>query len=297
MAIFENYKVSEFTHGRNSEPLLLLTSRDQTLEADFVTRQNERMQFGVWYPLPQAKNSIVKVFPDFKISLVGKIKNFLFRGDIVKVRYKLKSGLQKEYRLNIINSHSGVWASPLLDGFDENGFTGEDVTDIMFETDSSYYFEPEFDAKIATTAVPLIHYQRRKIKYNDPVTVSPSVSVKDIDCDGSIDLLTEPAITDDVITPLVLKGWLAKSTGQGTLFDAIYVSLTDKNQHHRFVASSKNSRGDLIAVFGKPDLENAGFTANVDTSGLHGDYTVSLSGRTGDQIFVCRNLQRPLTLK
>ena len=297
MAIFENYKVSEFTHGRNSEPLLLLTSRDQTLAADFVTRQNERMQFGVWYPLPQAKNSIVKVFPDFKISLVGKIKNFLFRGDIVKVRYKLKSGLQKEYRLNIINSHSGVWASPLLDGFDENGFTGEDVTDIMFETDSSYYFEPEFDAKIATTAVPLIHYQRRKIKYNDPVTVSPSVSVKDIDCEGSVDQLTEPAIADDVITPLVLKGWLAKSTGQGTLFDAIYVSLTDKNQHHRFVASSKNSRGDLIAVFGKPDLENAGFTANVDTSGLHGDYTVSLSGRTGDQIFVCRNLQRPLTLK
>lgn len=297
MAIFENYKVSEFTHGRNSEPLLLLTSRDQTLAADFVTRKNERMQFGVWYPLPQAKNSIVKVFPDFKISLVGKIKNFLFRGDIVKVRYKLKSGLQKEYRLNIINSHSGVWASPLLDGFDENGFTGEDVTDIMFETDSSYYFEPEFDAKIATTAVPLIHYQRRKIKYNDPVTVSPSVSVKDIDCEGSVDQLTEPAIADDVITPLVLKGWLAKSTGQGTLFDAIYVSLTDKNQHHRFVASSKNSRGDLIAVFGKPDLENAGFTANVDTSGLHGDYTVSLSGRTGDQIFVCRNLQRPLTLK
>ncbi|PWF49729.1 hypothetical protein BHT19_0001580 [[Kluyvera] intestini] len=145
--------------------------------------------------------------------------------------------------------------------------------------------------------MPLIHYQRRKIKYNDPVTVSPSVSVKDIDCDGSIDLLTEPAITDDVITPLLLKGWLAKSTGQGTLFDAIYVSLTDKNQHHRFVASSKNSRGDLIAVFGKPDLENAGFTANVDTSGLHGDYTVNLSGRTGDQIFICRNLQRPFMLK
>jgi hypothetical protein len=49
-----------------------------------------------------------------------------------------------------------------------------------------------------------------------------------------------------------------------------------QNQHHRFVASSKNSRGDLIAVFGKADLENAGFAANVDTSGLRGDYTVSL---------------------
>lgn len=297
MAIIENYKLSAFTHGRNNEPLLLLTARDQTLAADFVTRKNERMQFGVWYSLPQAKSSIVKVFPDFKISLTGRLKNFLFRGNIVKVKYKLKSGLQKEYRLNIINSHSGIWASPLLDGFDENGFTGEDVTDIMFETDSSYYFEPEFDAKIATTAVPLIHYQRRKIKYNDPITVSPSVSVKDIDCDGSIDQLTEPAIDDDVITPLVLKGWLAKSTGQGMLFDAIYVSLTDKNQHHRFVASSKNSRGDLVAVFGKADLENAGFAANVDTSGLRGDYTVSLGGRTGDQIYICRNLQRSLTLK
>lgn len=297
MAILENYKGSGFTLGRNNEPVLLMTLREKTLAANFVTLKNERMQFGVWYSLPQAKNSIVKIYPDFKISLAGKLKNFFFRGNVVNIKYKLKSGVQKEYRLSIINSHSGVWASPLLDGFDENGFTGEDVSEVMFETDSSYYFEPEFDASVATTEVPLIHYQRRKIKYNDPVTVSPSVSVKDIDCDGSIDQLTEPAIADDVITPLVLKGWLAKSTGQGTLFDAIYVSLTDKNQHHRFVASSKNSRGDLIAVFGKPDLENAGFTANVDTSGLHGDYTVSLSGRAGDQIFVCRNLQRPLMLR
>lgn len=297
MAILENYKVSAFTRGRNSEPVLLLKPRDQVLSADFVTRKNERMQFGVWYSLPQAKNSIVKIYPDFKISLAGKIKNFLFRGNVVKIKYKLKSGLQKEYRLNIINSHSGVWASPLVDGFDENGFTGEDVTDVMFETDSTYYFEPEFDAKIATTEVPLIHYQRRKIKYNEPVSISSSVSVKDIDCDGSIDQLTEPTATDDFITPLNLKGWLAKSTAQGTLFDAIYITLTDKSHHHRFVASSKNSRGDLIAVFGKPDLENAGYAANVDTSGFHGDYTVSLGGRTGDQIFICRNLQRPLTIK
>jgi hypothetical protein len=34
----------------------------------------------------------------------------------------------------------------------------------------------------------------------------------------------------------------------------------------------------LVAVFGKADLENAGFAANVDTSGLRGDYTVSLVG-------------------
>jgi hypothetical protein len=81
------------------------------------------------------------------------------------------------------------------------------------------------------------------------------------------------------------------------LFDATYITLTDNNHHHRFVASSKNNRGDLVAVFGKAELENAGFAANVDTSGLRGDYTVSLGGRTGDQIFICRNLQRPLTFK
>ncbi|MHB9327157.1 hypothetical protein ACP3S7_06385 [Phytobacter ursingii] len=297
MAILENYKIDGFTLGRNNEPMLLLTLREKTLGAGFVTQKNERMQFGVWYSLPQGKNTIVKIYPDFKISLAGKLKNFFFRGNVVKIKYKLKSGLQKEYRLSIINSHSGVWASPLLDGFDENGFTGEDVTDIMFETDSSYYFEPEFEAKISTTEVPLIHYQRRKIKYNELVTVPPSVSVKDIDCEGNIDQLTEPATADDVITPLALKGWLAKSTGQGTLFDATYITLTDNNHHHRFVASSKNNRGDLVAVFGKAELENAGFAANVDTSGLRGDYTVSLGGRTGDQIFICRNLQRPLTFK
>jgi hypothetical protein len=150
MAILGNYKFSILTHGRNGEPLILLTQRDEPLPNDFLTRKNEQMQFGVWYSC-SGKNTIVKIYPDFKISLAGKFKNFLFRGSVVKIKYKLRSGLQKEYRLSVINSHSGVWASPLLDGFDENGFTGEDVTDIMFETDSSYYFEPEFEAKISTT--------------------------------------------------------------------------------------------------------------------------------------------------
>jgi hypothetical protein len=55
MAILGDYKFSILTHGRNGEPLILLTQRDEPLPNDFLTRKNEQMQFGVWYSLLQEK--------------------------------------------------------------------------------------------------------------------------------------------------------------------------------------------------------------------------------------------------
>lgn len=296
-AILENYTPAGFARGKNSEPILLLTQRDTVRPANFILKKVENMKFGVWYSLPEAKGSIVKIFPNFKVTTVGNVKNILFRGDVIKIRYKLKSGLEKEYRLNIINSQNGVWASPLLDGLNANGFTGEDVVEVMFETDSNYYLEPEFDAQIFATETPLISYQRRKVIATQPVTLPSTHSTAEIDCEGSIDEIIPPVSDDELLVPMALKGWLAKSTGQGTLFDSIYIVVTDKSHHKLYFLTKQTNRLDLIKVFGQQSLENAGYEIKADTSGLHGDYTVSLSGRTGDQIFVCRNLQRPLTLK
>lgn len=296
-AILENYTPVGFTRGKNSEPILLLTQRDTVRPANFVLKKVEHMKFGVWYSLPEAKGNIVKIFPNFKITAVGSVKNLLFRGDVVKIRYRLKSGLEKEYRLNLINSQSGVWASPLLDGLNANGFTGEDVAEVMFETDSDYYLEPEFDAKVFATETPLISYQRRKVIATEPIVLTSTNATAEIDCEGSIDEIIPPVFGDELLVPMAVKGWLAKSTAQGTLFDATYIVLTDKNHHRLYFLTRQTNRLDLIKVFSQQSLENAGYEIKADTSGLHGDYTVSPGGRTGDQIFVCRNLQRPLTIK
>lgn len=296
MAILENYSPSGFVLGRNDEPMLLFSARDQKQVANFVLKKSERMKFGMWYPVPEAKQNIVKIYPDFKITTIGKLKNFFFRGNIVKISYKLKSGEQRQYRLNIINAQSGVWASPLLDGLEPLGFSGEDVAEVMFETDSDYYFEPEFEAKFVATETPLITYQRRKINYNEPVTLPATVRSTDIDCEGSIDQAIDPIRGEDYSLPLSVKGWLAKSTAQGVLFDAIYVTLADKNHHKRYFTSNRNNRGDLVAVFGREELNNAGFISTIDTSSLDGEFSVTLAGRTGDETFICRNLQRPLNI-
>jgi hypothetical protein len=297
MALLENYLITGFTHGRKNEPMLLLSQREKALPANFKVKKIERMKFGEWYPLPDGKSNIVKIFPDFHITMTGRVKNLFFRGDVVRINYKLKSGVLKQYRLSIINSRSGVWASPLLDGFDINGFTGEDVAEVMFETDSSYYFEPEFDAKMVVAESPLLKYHRKKIKYNQPVILPSFVKVKDIDCEASIDQKNEPVLYEEGRTPLFVKGWLAKSTVQGTIFDESYITMIDKNKRIFYFSTSEVKRGDLISVFGKPTLENAGYASNVDTSAFHGEYIVGLSGRTGNDVFVCKNMQFPLTLR
>lgn len=296
MAILENYNIHKLTYGKNNEPMLLLLKKENPQSAAFELNKIEHMKFGEWYSLPDAQKHILKIYPDFKISMLGKLKNFLFRGDVVRIKYLLKSGVVKEYRLSIINSRSGVWASPLLDGFDVNGFTGEDVAKVMFETDSSYYFKPEFETKIFVAQTPLIHYQRRKIKYNEPVVLPSSTTIKEIDCDASIDEMTAPVLDGEGEAPIIVKGWLAKSTAQGVLFDKTYITLTDGNQRKIYFSSTKNSRGDLTAVFGKAVLENAGYMANIDPSELHGPYTVSLSGQAGNEVFACKNMKMPLVL-
>lgn len=57
-----------------------------------------------------------KFSPILNLRYLVDSKNLLFRGGIVKVKYKTENGDVKEFRLNILNSASGVWASPLLTG-------------------------------------------------------------------------------------------------------------------------------------------------------------------------------------
>jgi hypothetical protein len=297
LSILENYKFDKLTSGKNKEPVALFSTRDAVLPAYFTIDKKVKMKFGVWYSLPENIHGVIKVSPDLKITLLGRMKNLIFRGNVLKVKYRLTTGIEKEYRLNIINSKSGVWASPLLDGFDSEGFTGENVSEIMFVTDSAYYFEPEFESTISVSEQNLFSYRPRKVKFNEQVNSNLASTAQQIDCQGSIDSVIQSQGVGENRTPLQASGWLAQSTSDGALFDHVYLSLTNQQKQITLVETNKMNRGDLINVFGHRELENAGFISNIDASQLHGPYVLSVSGRKGDELFSCRNLQSNLNFK
>ena len=143
-SIFLNYHKVAVSEGKDGIPLVLL--EENKLQTKYLEEfiKNEKLEFGKWYDVPMVENKLLKIKPNFEFGIYGKIKNLLFRGGILKIKYKLSSGEIKEYRLNILNAKSGVAVSPFLDNFNLSGLR---VVQIMFETSAKYYFEPLFSAK------------------------------------------------------------------------------------------------------------------------------------------------------
>lgn len=144
-AILMNYHPVRAGTGKNGFPLVLLEKNDSVSKySETLVASQEKLEFGKWYEVPRGGEGLYKVKPEFNFTLYGRAKNMLFRGSILKVKFKLPSGDIKEYRANILNSASGILVSPLLDSFE---FAGIGPTHIMFEASSQRYFEPSFSAQ------------------------------------------------------------------------------------------------------------------------------------------------------
>ena len=150
-AIFCNYHKVATAEGKGGVPLMLLEKNESVRECPEVFIKSEKLEFGKWYSVPAVENGLLKLRPELEFTAYGKIKNLLFRGSILRIKYKLATGIVKTYRLNILNSRSGIVVSPLLDNFD---YSGPRVDEIMFETNDERYFKPFFDAQWITMPEP-----------------------------------------------------------------------------------------------------------------------------------------------
>lgn len=142
-AIMLNYHLISLSTGKNNTPIALLKKNTETVKYHFKVLKHQDMRFGVWYPVPEETNGVIKLIPDFKFSAYGKLKNLLFRGELLYIDYKLADEEILHYRLNILNSNSGVWVSPFIKDFT---FKGKKVKSIMLRTSSDKYFVSHFKA-------------------------------------------------------------------------------------------------------------------------------------------------------
>lgn len=298
-SILNNYDIAAISHGRGNVPVVLMKQKAEINKEEYASLSQQEMQFGTWYKVPQVDNSIVKVQPDFEFTLLGRLKNLLFRGGIVKVKYKLESGDIKEFRLNILNSTSGVLASPFLTGISVDGVQGETVKAIMFETDAKFYLNESFIAKFIQLKNNQIHVIPRVVNYNKAETLANNITANPVFCDGSIDVINnkkaESQMLDDA-SSLQVQGWLAASSTKGELYDKSLVMLKPKEGKALYFTTDVSNRPDVADAFHHPNLTSAGLSALVDIKNLSGNYSVSLAGIRGNNLYTCSNINFDLNL-
>lgn len=141
ISILENYHIVKRLKGKNDIPLMLLKKNILNSKITKVYIKSEKMRIGEWYDVPIVNTGIVKLIPTMELTLTGRLKNLFFRGDILYINYKFSNGEIKRYRLNILNSISGIWISPYFVDFEFNGLK---VEKIMLETSGLHYFKPAF---------------------------------------------------------------------------------------------------------------------------------------------------------
>lgn len=297
-SILNNYNLIKVTHGRGNIPILLLKKTNKVVDSDVTSIEQEVMKFGVWYKMPEYNGEVIKIQPNFKFTLLGRLKNLLFRGGIVKVKYKLESGDIKEFRLNILNSNSGVWASPLLTGVSSNGFEGEAVKSVMFETQSKLYLDNTFHANIVKMNLSF-KINPRVINYNRFATIESGFQQKTITCDGSIDEINGKQannISLEDFSNLQVKGWLAASSKHGRLYDHVYLLISNDDNQSLFVNSNISNRIDVANAFKHSILERSGFASLVNIKKLNGKYNLGLAGMSGNKMFICNNINYNLII-
>lgn len=295
-SILMNYHSLGVFRDRSGVPLMLLKANEKPKPYTDHVLSSEDMKFDQWYPVPEISNGVVKLIPELKFTLLGRAKNLLFRGGILKVRYKLASGDIREYRANIINSHSGIWASPYLDRFD---LIGTPVKSIMLTTSSPMYFEPNFESK--WVLLDLKDIKSKKLDYSKPSKSLKNIANEVSDyCDGHIDIIdnSNPSSSNIELSGVAkIHGWLAESSKNGSLMNSTYITLIDENGNRSFLSTNLRRRPDVADIFNHPSLINSGFTALVDLSDLSGSYRLGLAGIKGTTLYTCRQFTVPVTVR
>lgn len=284
-SIFLNYHKVAVAEGKGGAPLMLLEKNKSERKYSELFIKNETLEFGKWYNVPMIESGLLKLKPELELSIYGKVKNLLFRGSILKVKYKLASGEIREYRLNILNSRSGIVASPLLDSFNYSGIR---VAQIMFETNDMRYFEPSFDAKWFVVPEPEV---KARNPFDTVGNIPPKYTrIKNIQCEGNIDSVngvSPPFQIVDVSGRFSVHGWLAYSTQTGELYDQTFLTVTDGKGKTSFISTRKENRGDVAAAFHKEALTNSGYVALIDSSVFDGKSKLGLASVKDSILYKC----------
>ncbi|MEE9648752.1 hypothetical protein [Enterobacter soli] len=294
-SILSHYKpVNTFT-DMNKRPMVLMQKipHSEMIKPQYLGKIT--LHLGEWVQVPNLSSSAVKLVPQLNLTLIAKIQNMLYRGEILYIHYKFSSGEIKRYRLNIINTQSGIWISPLLN---ELPLKGPRVVEIMLSTPSKHYFVDNFEANwvgYPFDGLDIKEPNRQifsgKLPTDYPLTTGP--------CSASIDSVgsQQMKIDGQIQTTLKSIGWAAHSVVHDMPADQVWLTLTNASGQRYYAPVDKMERPDVAEHYKKINLVHSGYKIVADISRFKGHYQVGLLIASEGKMQQCSNIIKPLILQ
>lgn len=294
-AILSHYQMIRTFPGEKGTPVMLFKKKTQSVPLTSQVLGKVKLHFGEWIPVPKFTSGAIKLKPELSFTLLAKIQNALYRGGVLYVNYKLTNGEVKRYRLNIINAQSGVWVSPWLDTFPQQG---ERVIEVMLETPSQHYFTDDFQASWENYPFDNIKVANSSLQ---TFTAEKPAGLPEImtACDASIDALESSSFILDGQTKTRLRstGWTALSIEHNQPAERAWLTLTNVQGQRFYAPMASVPRGDVASYFHKPGLINSGYKVVADVTDFKGNYQVGLSIAGDGKLLQCSNFVKPITLQ
>jgi hypothetical protein len=266
--IFLNYHIVDVCSDSGGRTVVILQKNNKVTIYSQTLLEQQSMIFGQWYNVPKVNKGVIKLIPNFKFTALGKLKNLLFRGSIVTINYKFKDGTVSTYRLNILNSYSGIWVSPHMNNIESQS----DVISIKINSNARYYIESSFKSSWIT--VPITTPFDKGVNLREllsPVSLDLGQYTKlpTTDVKFNVDSFSSNNDLLDILGWAYIKNINASNT-------KAYIKLYN-SKHSYIYKSNLQNRVDVGKAFqdGK-NLQDSGFNISLITNGLKGKYSVDL---------------------
>lgn len=247
---------------------------------------------------------------DVRPSLWGWLAALLLKPAELQIVIELETGEVRQYRLVAGMARSTFLLSPLIDGTPAFlGLYGGDAY-LRGKHVTSFSIAPRtpggisswrrrYSVTFSSLEPPAAVDLSTLIPFNGGDAEAAGLEqVKMRSCDANIDRVNgsapDPA---GFVTTRWLKadGWAAVSAADGKLPDAVYLVLTDRSGNPTFYTTDRIPRPDVGSYFKMPGLNESGFRAMVDVSGLRGQYTLGLAIRLNGKMLLCPQFHFPAT--
>jgi len=261
--------------------------------ANVTARVNE------WIDVP-LRGGLVWTSIEMRPTFIGKLVLIAYKLPEVHVELRLANGQTVHHRYIPEMGQSGFLLSPYVGSTTDFALMaagldkGQDVRQIKIETLKTGLWPKRFSLSFRKLEIPP-QKDLRQLLLAEPTSPPASISASEAhpieDC--AIDFIGGPLsgslkrpfpIPDDHVH---LDGWTAPNVQHGIGPDETWISLAGANGERRFYRAKSMPRPDVRAYFKQPGMEDPGFSANLDLSGLSGSQTLTIYSMRDNEAFRC----------
>jgi hypothetical protein len=236
---------------------------------------------------------------DLTPTFFGRVGLFVLKIPPVELTLTLEDGRVMHHRYIPAMGHRGFLLSPYIQTTDDFAtfatgiHQGNTVRSIQIDTPETGMWHRQFNVRLRRLEIEA-QLSARKIVLVQP-SEPPALLAHATADRGSVCQIERanglPAGTVESVisaqSALNLEGWSVISARDGIAPDQVWIGLTSSDGKRRFYRATQESRPDVKAALGHPNMKDPGFVANVDLAGLNGLQKLNIYEISGNVAFDC----------